>query len=641
MSKDGEQDQAGTLNENGKENIDVGVDTDVGGASGGRPEDEPFLETQEERDKFYQEASLVRAREVERRLAIATGKMDDPLVPKRLSDAITMVGTCPDMCPRFERYRRERENNLFIPWETYPPPNNTFPGSSTKRINHAKAVKMYERAAGDKTLPSDLRPPLVLRRTLDYLFHDLMMNEGFIETFNFVRDRTRSVRNDFTMQHEQGEEAMRCHARSESSAVSALHFMTSNEAKEKGKGGEGFSVNLEEQQLMNTLQSLKEFYSDQRPHFQSSGPSTSYIFPAELEMRLYHRLVHIRDQVERHDDVPPQIQSHPLFALVSKFRKVVQRDSSEKEKISKRSKLVVSSEAMGVFGELVGVLQAQSAGLADVPGGVGGQGMIFLLACILEHLFGKDTIDEMESIRGGQRLCDIIDGVDSDGRDVDQEEEGEDYAEGEPDESKQEEYYDEFHEGEEEVYETDKFQPSEAGTTSAFGAGPSPIPISSVPSPVTQSAFSNLTVASANPFGTGAFGIGGPPSLSSSPFGGAMFGQPVSSNLPFQPSSSSSPFGRPAAQNEAPASRLPFVPPPPSSSSPFGQKAQSVQPTTSAFASPSAFLAPPPPAEKTKIFSSPLPFVLTPLVPPASNSGSMTMGTSAVGPRLPPSLLQL
>lgn len=42
--------------------------------------------------------------------------MDDPLVPKRLEDAITMVGTCADMCPRFERYRRERQNNLFN-WE--------------------------------------------------------------------------------------------------------------------------------------------------------------------------------------------------------------------------------------------------------------------------------------------------------------------------------------------------------------------------------------------------------------------------------------------------------------------------------------------------------------------------------------------
>ena len=38
--------------------------------------------------------------------------MDDPMKPKRLEDAITIVGTCMDMCPEFERYRRERENNL-------------------------------------------------------------------------------------------------------------------------------------------------------------------------------------------------------------------------------------------------------------------------------------------------------------------------------------------------------------------------------------------------------------------------------------------------------------------------------------------------------------------------------------------------
>jgi nuclear mRNA export protein SAC3 len=35
--------------------------------------------------------------------------------------------------------------------------------SGTKRIDHKHAVKMYERAAGDKTLPSDLRPPPILK----------------------------------------------------------------------------------------------------------------------------------------------------------------------------------------------------------------------------------------------------------------------------------------------------------------------------------------------------------------------------------------------------------------------------------------------------------------------------------------------
>ena len=54
----------------------------------------------------------MKAREEERARAIREGKMDDPTKPKRLEDAITIVGTCPDMCPEFERYRRERENNL-------------------------------------------------------------------------------------------------------------------------------------------------------------------------------------------------------------------------------------------------------------------------------------------------------------------------------------------------------------------------------------------------------------------------------------------------------------------------------------------------------------------------------------------------
>src|SRR5215510_14443750 len=96
--------------------------------------------------------------------------MDDPLVPKRLEDAITMVGTCRDMCPRFERYRRERENNLFE-WETVCVYGDVFTDSmlifskvpGTKRVDHLRAVKIYERAAGDKTLPSDLRPPEVLK----------------------------------------------------------------------------------------------------------------------------------------------------------------------------------------------------------------------------------------------------------------------------------------------------------------------------------------------------------------------------------------------------------------------------------------------------------------------------------------------
>ncbi|KAF7300705.1 Nuclear export factor [Mycena chlorophos] len=336
---------------------------------------DPVLETPEERERFYQE--LLKQREIERKTAIAQGKMDDPNVPKRLEDAISIVGTCMDMCPRFERYRRERENNLFE-WETIP---------GTKRVDHKRAVKMYERAAGDKTIPSDLRPPLVLRKTLDYLFHDLMPRGGFSPTYNFIRDRSRSVRNDFTMQHITDALAMECHERCARFHILALYLE---------RDTEGFSVPLEEQQLMNTLQSLKEFYNDQRDTYQS---------PAELEMRIYHRLIHIRDQVERPEPAPlsQHVAEHPIYKLTTSFRAHVQKMS---QPITKSSKLVVDEAAMNIFGELAEEMMAL---------GGGGKGMVFLVACILERLFGKGTVDSIDDIREGASWGDIIDGVAGDG----------------------------------------------------------------------------------------------------------------------------------------------------------------------------------------------------------------------------------
>ncbi|KAF8882965.1 SAC3/GANP/Nin1/mts3/eIF-3 p25 family-domain-containing protein [Infundibulicybe gibba] len=297
--------------------------------------------------------------------------MDDPLIPKRLEDAISMVGTCQDMCPRFERYRRERENNLFE-WETIP---------GTKRIDHKRAVKMYERAAGDKTLPSDLRPPTVLKRTLDYLFHDLLPRGGFSQTFSFIRDRSRAVRNDFTMQHNTGALAIECHDRCARFHILALHFE---------RDRKDFSVALEEQQLMNTLQSLKEFYEDQRGRYES---------PTELEMRVYHRLIHIRDQRERHEGVPDNITSHPVFKLTTDFRLNVQRKSAP---IGKATPLIVDAEGMEIFAQLASVLREQGSVV-----------MIYLVACILERLFGKETIDDIEAIRGDLGIPDIIDGASS------------------------------------------------------------------------------------------------------------------------------------------------------------------------------------------------------------------------------------
>jgi hypothetical protein len=82
-----------------------------------------------------------------------------------------------------------------------------------------------------------------VQRTLDYLFHDLIPRGGFSSTFNFIRDRSRSVRNDFTMQHNTGPLAMECHERCARFHILALYLE---------RDREDFSVALEEQQLMNS-----------------------------------------------------------------------------------------------------------------------------------------------------------------------------------------------------------------------------------------------------------------------------------------------------------------------------------------------------------------------------------------------------
>jgi hypothetical protein len=115
-------------------------------------------------------------------------------------------------------------------------------------------------------------------------------------------------------------------------------------------------------------------------------------------MRVYHRLIHIRDQKERHDDIPHHILDDPVFTLITKFRQHVQEESAP---ITKASPLRVGNDGMTLFAQLAQVLREQNNTV-----------MVYLIACILERLFGKGAIqDDLELIRGDLSISDIVDGV--------------------------------------------------------------------------------------------------------------------------------------------------------------------------------------------------------------------------------------
>ncbi|KAG9322711.1 hypothetical protein KVV02_000789, partial [Mortierella alpina] len=184
-------------------------------------------------------------RVTEREDAIRNGLIPDPNKPVRLEDAITFIGTCKDMCPEFERHEREYQQSV----EKF----EKIPGMQS--IDHGRAVKAYSRpaAGADQPLPSDVRPPPVLLSTLDYLITDIVAHGDLSDSHPFVRDRTRSIRQDFTLQNNRGIEAVQAHE-----IIARYHILCMHQLCENDK----FSAQQEMEQLRKVLTSLQEFYDD-------------------------------------------------------------------------------------------------------------------------------------------------------------------------------------------------------------------------------------------------------------------------------------------------------------------------------------------------------------------------------------------
>lgn len=297
-------------------------------------------------------------------------------------------------------------------------------------------------------------------------------------------------------------------------------------------------------------------------------------------MRVYHRLIHIRDQRERHDDIPQEILNNPVFQLTTRFRLIVQEKSAP---ITKVSRLVVDADGMSIFAELAGVLRGQNNVV-----------MIYLVACILERLFGKDAIDDIEAIRGELSISEVIDGV---SRPI-------------VDAATPPEHHT--------TIETHVSLPPQANAVTSVFAPVAPPPSSS------QSAFSNLA---SNSSLSSVFGGPTTPSV----FGGLTFGIPSSSRSAFPPSTgaSQSPFGptsfpmppstqpnpQPALASASSSIFQQTTAPPTSVFGPSSTAAQSAfKPTTSSPLNPGASAFVPSTSFLTPVETQPFPGLATPAI---------------------------
>lgn len=99
------------------------------------------------------------------------------------------------MCPEKDRYMREIQKLV-----------HDFECDSNNRLVPEKAVKDYARSAADQEepLPHELRTPEALGKTMDYLITSFMKDDmpkyELPKWYDFVWDRTRSIRKEITQQ---------------------------------------------------------------------------------------------------------------------------------------------------------------------------------------------------------------------------------------------------------------------------------------------------------------------------------------------------------------------------------------------------------------------------------------------------------
>ncbi|KAK3713968.1 actin cytoskeleton and mitosis protein [Vermiconidia calcicola] len=246
--------------------------------------------------------ALTKARERERADAIQRGLIADPDKPRSLSEAITPIGTCQELCAEYERVQRVVQKDV---WKEETDPNQSAFATTENEPEEARMVKKFRRAAAglEEQLPSDLRPPAVLKRTCDYLFHDVIENASSLaHVHHFVWDRTRAIRNDFSIQQvtrpEELQIAIDCYER-----IARFHIVSLHQLALPERPYSKYDSQQEREQLDRTLLSLMQYYDDSRGRIELTN---------EAEFRAYCVIFQLQDPIP---DLEDRVQSWPRHIM--------------------------------------------------------------------------------------------------------------------------------------------------------------------------------------------------------------------------------------------------------------------------------------------------------------------------------------
>ncbi|KAK9912412.1 hypothetical protein M0R45_036279 [Rubus argutus] len=188
-------------------------------------------------------------------------------------DVPAIVGTCTLMCPEAERAQRERLRDLAVFERVNGNPAQSSPSLAVKKFFRTMSTKQVE--------ASDVRPLPVLENTLNYLLKLFDSNEYPFEVIHdFLFDRTRSIRQDLSMQNIVDEKAIHMYEKMVKFHIISLH-------KLRGCSSQNTSPmhHLNMEQLAKTLTSLFNLYDANR-HSNST-------YKNEAEFCSFYVLLHL------------------------------------------------------------------------------------------------------------------------------------------------------------------------------------------------------------------------------------------------------------------------------------------------------------------------------------------------------------
>ncbi|XP_017646447.1 SAC3 family protein C isoform X2 [Gossypium arboreum] len=225
-------------------------------------------------------------------------------------DVGSIIGTCPFMCPDGERAQRERLRDLAVFERLHGDPRKTSPSLAVKKFCRTISVKHVQ--------ASDVRPLAVLEDTLNYLLNLLDSSEHPFEVVHdFIFDRTRSIRQDLSMQHIVNDRAICMYEK-----MVKFHVISHQRLRNCTSSSISSLQYLNMEQLTKALASLYVLYEANRNnnfvYENEANRNNNFVYENEAQFHSFYVLLHLDSKNQQMESLSYWFRNVPSPVMKSK-----------------------------------------------------------------------------------------------------------------------------------------------------------------------------------------------------------------------------------------------------------------------------------------------------------------------------------